>query len=165
MDKSTAILVAVISIVAILGALRGGSGPPRPVAKRFLTGREAAMLTALERALPHCRIHAQVAMGALLTVPANPLRKRTPSDRNAFSQKIVDFVAQDRASGAIIALIEVDDFTHVLARDRARDSMTGRAGYQTIRIPATTRPTFHEIRGIVEALLPSATTVGRTEVA
>ncbi|WJM30032.1 DUF2726 domain-containing protein (plasmid) [Novosphingobium resinovorum] len=82
------------------------------------------MLIALERALPHCRIHAQVAMGALLKAPTNPLRKSRHSDRNAFSQKIVDFVAQDRATGAILALIEVDDYSHNAARDRARDAMT-----------------------------------------
>lgn len=56
------------------------------------------MLIVLERAVPHCRIHAQVAMGALLKAPTNPLRKAQHSDRDAFSQKIVDFVAQDRAT-------------------------------------------------------------------
>lgn len=154
MDRSLALLVALGSIILLLKALGAALGPPRPVAKQFLTRREAAMLDALERALPHCRIHAQVAMGALLTVPHNPLRKRKLSDRNSFSQRIVDFVAQDRASGAILALIEVDDWSHALARDRARDAMTGHAGYRTIRIPAGARPTFHEVVAIVGGLRP-----------
>lgn len=113
------------------------------------------MLVTLERVLPNCRIHAQVAMGALLAAPDSPLRRRRLSDRNAFSQKIVDFVAQDRASGAILALIEVDDWSHVLSRDMARDAMTGHAGYRIIRIPANARPTFADIRVAVAVLLPS----------
>lgn len=151
MDRLIALLVAIVCILAILKAIGAGNllGPPRPVAKRFLTPREAAMLATLERALPHCRIHAQVAMGALLQVPTNPLRKRKLSDRNAFSQKIVDFVAQDRATGAILALIEVDDRSHHAGRDRARDDMTGRAGYRTIRIPGRIQPNYHDVMAIV----------------
>jgi very-short-patch-repair endonuclease len=162
MDRSIALLVAIVCIIAILKALGAGSlfGPPRPVAKRFLTQRETAMLTALERALPHCRIHAQVAMGALLQVPNNPLRKRKMSDRNAFSQKIVDFVAQDRATGAILALIEVDDRSHHAGRDRVRDEMTGYAGYRTIRIPGRVQPNYHDIVAIVGHLrLPISPTL------
>jgi very-short-patch-repair endonuclease len=151
MDRSLAVLVAIVCVIAILKALGAGSlfGPPRPVAKRFLTPRETAMLTTLERALPHCRIHAQVAMGALLQVPTNPLRKRKLSDRNAFSKKIVDFVAQDRATGAILALIEVDDRSHHAGRDRIRDEMTGYAGYRTIRIPGRVQPNYHDVVAIV----------------
>jgi very-short-patch-repair endonuclease len=150
-DRSIALLVAIVCVVAILKAIGAGNlfGPPRPIAKRFLTARETAMLTTLERALPHCRIHAQVAMGALLQVPNNPLRKRKLSDRNAFSQKIVDFVAQDRATGAILALIEVDDRSHHAARDRVRDEMTGYAGYRTVRIPGRVQPNYHDVVAFV----------------
>lgn len=151
-------VATMIAMLTLSILLKGGGlslGPPRPVAKRFLTRREQAMLVALERVLPHCRIHAQVAMGALLAAPDNPFRRRRLSDRNAFSQKIVDFVAQDRTSGAIVALIEVDDWSHVLSRDMARDAMTGRAGYQTVRIPAHARPTFADVRAAVAVLLPS----------
>jgi very-short-patch-repair endonuclease len=150
-DRSIALLVAIVCVVAILKAIGAGNlfGPPRPIAKRFLTPRETAMLTTLERALPHCRIHAQVAMGALLQVPNNPLRKRKLSDRNAFSQKIVDFVAQDRATGAILAPIEVDDRSHHAARDRVRDEMTGYAGYRTVRIPGRVQPNYHDVVAFV----------------
>ena len=109
----------------------------------------------LERIVPRCRIHAQVAMGALLAAPDSPFRRRRLSDRNAFLQKIVDFVAQDRASGAIVALIEVDDWSHLLSRDMARDVMTGRAGYLTVRIPSHARPTVADVRAAVAVLLLS----------
>ncbi|WP_375383618.1 DUF2726 domain-containing protein [uncultured Sphingomonas sp.] len=113
------------------------------------------MLVMLERVAPHCRIHAQVAMGALLAALDSPLRRRRLSDRNAFSQKIVDFVAQDRATGTIVTLIEVDDWSHILSRDMAHDAMTGQAGYLTVRIPSHARPTFADVRAAVAVLLPS----------
>lgn len=165
MDRSLALLVALISVVLLLKAFGAALGPPRPIAKRFLTKREAAMLDVLERALPHCRIHAQVAMGALLKAPANPMRKYRHCDRNAFSQKIVDFVAQERESGAILALIEVDDSSHIPARDRTRDAMTAHAGYRTIRIPGSARPTFQEVLPIVSVLRGPSPAPYRSEVA
>ena len=72
MDKPLPLLIALVSAVLILKALgvRNIFGPPRPVAKRFLTPRETAMLNVLERALPHCRIHAQVAMSTAEQNPA-----------------------------------------------------------------------------------------------
>lgn len=156
MDKSLPILIALVSAILLLKALgvRSIFGPPRPVAKRFLTRREAAMLNVLERALPHCRIHAQVAMGALLRVPQSPMRKSKISDRNAFSQKIVDFVVQDRATGSIVALIEVDDWSHNPFKDRVRDEMTDYAGYRTIRVPGSVQPNFNDVMPIVAPLRP-----------
>ena len=86
------------------------------------------------------RIHAQVAMGALLKAPARLGRRSSFADRNGFSQKIVDFVIHDLATGAVIALVEVDDYSHDAARDRKRDAMTTRAGYLTIRISGLDQP-------------------------
>lgn len=126
---------------------------PAPIAKPFLTARETAMLLAIERVLPEHRIHAQVAMGALLQVPRLPGRRITPADRNSFSQKIVDFVVQDRATGVVVLLIEIDDATHMRDRDRARDAMTGRAGYRTIRISGSTKPTLASVRLALRPLL------------
>ena len=125
-----AILIFMVCAVALLSLLKntlGLGGPPAPVAKRFMTDRELAMLAAIERVLPAHRIHAQVAMGALLQVPRRLGRRASYADRNSFSQKIVDFVVQDRNSGAIVALIEIDDYSHNVARDAKRDAMTARA--------------------------------------
>ncbi|WP_457350897.1 DUF2726 domain-containing protein [Sphingomonas sp. UYP23] len=58
--------------------------------------------------------------------------------RYKFSSKIVDFVIEDRASGAILALVELDDRSHDAARDRQRDAMTASAGYRTVRLHAGT---------------------------
>lgn len=59
-----ALLVFIVCALALLGLLKntlGLGGPPAPVAKRFLTDRELAMLVAIERILPAHRVHAQVA--------------------------------------------------------------------------------------------------------
>ena len=163
MDRQFAIIFALVCIFLLMKAVspgRGMFGPPRPMAKRFLTDREAAMLVALENALPRCRIHAQVAMGALLKAPPRLIGKSHPADRNAFSQKIVDFVAQDRATGAIVALIEVDDWSHNAQRDSKRDAMTAHAGYKTIRIGRSVQPRIHEVRAAISPLFHSPSAQG-----
>lgn len=136
-------------LILLLSLLRAASGPPAPIAKPFLTRREAAMLRPLEQVLPMYRIHAQVAMGALLKAPAGLSRGASFADRNSFSQKIVDFVIHDPTTGKVIALVEVDDYSHDIARDRKRDAMTARAGYLTIRIPGSTKPT---VQGVLAAV-------------
>ncbi|MEL0252891.1 MAG: DUF2726 domain-containing protein [Novosphingobium sp.] len=131
-----------LACIAVLFALvKGVGGSPAPIAKPFLTAREQAMLKALEHVLPMYRIHAQVAMGALLAAPRRPGKTFNPADRNAFSQKIVDFVIVDPTVGTVVALVELDDRSHDAAKDLLRDSMTAGAGYTTIRIPKSARPT------------------------
>lgn len=151
-----ALIILVVGAAVLLALFKGtigAGGPPAPERRPFLTPRESAMLSAIEQILPAHRIHAQVAMGALLRAPRGIGRRTTPADRNAFAQKIVDFVVQDREDGAIVALIEVDDHTHNPARDRARDAMTARAGYRTIRIPARAKPTLPDVRLALMPLL------------
>ena len=151
------ILVGSLAILfAILTTALGLSGPPRPVAKPLMTRREEAMLVVLEEILPMYRFHAQVAMGALLKAPARSGRRSSPADRNAFSQKIIDFVVQDPTTGKVVALIEVDDGSHSAARDRIRDAMTSGAGYRTFRIPASARPTIPAVLRVIGPLREEA---------
>lgn len=56
-------------------------------------------------------------------------------------------------TGAIFALIEIDDYSHNAARDRARDAMTGDAGYCTVRIGQTVQPPFQNVHQAVSSLL------------
>ena len=53
-----ATVLALLALIALTKGVGNPFGPPRPVARRFLTRREQAMLATLERVLPHCRIHA-----------------------------------------------------------------------------------------------------------
>ncbi|EPR11309.1 hypothetical protein M527_04305 [Sphingobium indicum IP26] len=151
-------------LLALSRGFGNGSGSPTPVAKPFMTRREQAVRSALEQILPMYRIHAQVALGALLAAllaaPRRPGRKPSPADRNAFSQKIVDFVIEDPTTGKVVALIEVDDHSHSRARDRLRDAMTSAAGYCTFRIAASVRPTIAAIREVIGRLRDEAAHAG-----
>lgn len=127
--------------VALLILISNGLGntdwlspKPKVRSKTFLTKTEREALRHIEAALPWCRIHAQVAMGALVQPLSNLSRSNFQRERVKFSQKIVDFVAEDRSSGKIIFLIELDDRTHDVCRDAKRDRITAVAGYRTIRL-------------------------------
>jgi hypothetical protein len=131
------LLLAALVIVIVLAAIgRAIPRTPRVRAKALLTERERAARAIIERVLPHSRVHVQVSMGALLQPKGGFGRSEAMRTRNRFSQKIVDFVIEDRASGAILALVELDDRSHDAARDRKRDAMTATAGYRTIRLSA-----------------------------
>lgn len=145
-----------------LGVNAGRSAPPAPVAKPLMA---AAMLAQIERILPAYRIHAQVAMGAILMAPSRPRRCPVHSDRNAFAQKVIDFVVEDSATGRVVALIEVDGRSHASDKDRARDAMTGAAGYRTLRIPAGTKLTFNDVPQIVGILRHAEPADGSRSVA
>ena len=95
-------LVLAILAVALLRLLGGRSGigrlPVRP--RELMTKRERIVCGFIEQAIPSARVHAQVSMGAILQ-PARGLdRSRATSVRNRFSSKRVDFLLEDRASGA-----------------------------------------------------------------
>jgi len=112
------------------------------------------MFETLEEILPSTfRLHAQVAMGALLEVTPRAGTHANPAARAGFAQKIVDFAVQDRATGQIVGLIEIDDPTHRADRDRKRDAMTTLAGYRTFRIPGRVTPAIGEVRPILETLV------------
>lgn len=146
-----AFIVSVLVLLAMFGPhLRGQSSAPY-AAKPLMTRNEREFIARLERALPECRVHAQVSMGAIVKPSfAEGGSKRSRSIhravRNRFSQKIVDFVLEDRRTGEILALVELDDRTHDRARDGRRDSITRAAGYLTIRWHSRNRPSDDEIR-------------------
>lgn len=115
--------------------------------KTLLTANELEFLSRLELAVPEWRFHAQVAMGAIL----DPAVARQDSKayfraRGMFSQKIVDFVAQNRADGSIMAVIELDDKTHNADKDLKRDAMLTGAGYRVVRYQSKTKPDGASIR-------------------
>jgi very-short-patch-repair endonuclease len=118
-----------------------------------MTPMERRTIEYIERAIPGVRVHAQVSMGALL----EPRRSLFGQDRRrvffSFAAKRIDFVLEDRRSGKIMALIELDDFTHDAAADRHRDRLTAAAGYLTIRLPAHDRPTRQNVAERIHAAL------------
>jgi hypothetical protein len=123
--------------------------------KLLLSANELEFLARLEAAMPEFRFHAQVSMGALIEpgVPrTNP--KAYFRLRGMFSQKIVDFVAQSRESGSVVAVIELDDRTHDSEKDSKRDAMLASAGYRIIRWQSKTKPDIAKIRAELTKTAP-----------
>jgi len=121
--------------------------------KNFVTRVEAQTLLYIEELFPKVRVHCQVAMSALIA-PAKglPSKERLWTHRR-YGQKVVDFVLQDRASGKIIVLVELDDRTHNEAKDRERDKITAAGGYPTIRLTAKMRPTRVSVAAALKPVL------------
>ena len=80
--------------------------------------------------------------------------------RGMFAQKFVDFVAQDRKTGAIVAIIELDDRTHKADKDARRDAMLASAGYKTVRWQSKAKPDTAAIRAQLMST-PSAIQVNK----
>ena len=146
------IAVAVVVLGLVAKSKSGGGAARRFKAKAFMTPNELEFLSRLEAAVPELRFHCQVAMGALLD-PQTPKREDARaymSARGMFSQKIVDFVAQHRSTGEVVAVIELDDRTHNSAKDESRDAMLRQANYKVVRWQSKEKP---DDRAIREALL------------
>ena len=111
-----------------------------------MTANEAEFFGRLKRALPHHEVFPQVAFAALLTDDGKTMsRKARWSVRARFDRKIADFVICDRRTLQVVALVELDDRTHIASDDRKRDAITKAAGYQTIRFQSRQKPSEAEI--------------------
>ena len=150
------ILFGLTIIVKTLLAAGGQLGRLPIVAKPLMTDRERQVIAYIEQAVPFARVHAQVCMGAILKTKFGLSNKQRMSARGRFSQKMVDYVLEDRHSGRILALVELDDRSHDALGDAARDAMTRTAGYLTIRLPATGRPTPLSVRARILTALSVA---------
>ena len=152
-DIGTLIAIVAVGFVGLaflrakVGGNRGMGSSGKFKAKRLLSPNELEFICRLESAAPELRFHAQVSMGAVLD-PAVPRSngKAYMSIRGMFAQKIIDFVAQDKRTGNIVAIIELDDRTHNGAKDAKRDAMLSSAGYRTIRWNSKSKPDSSTIR-------------------
>ena len=92
-------------------------------------------------------------MSALIAPAKGLSSKERLWTHRRYGQKVVDFVLQDRASGKIIVLVELDDRTHNEAKDRERDKITAAGGYPTIRLTAKMRPTRASVADALKPVL------------
>lgn len=147
-----------LAVLKAKGVAAGAGGDDAKFkAKGMLTPNELEFIERLEAAAPEIRFHSQVAMGAVLE-PAVSRKdgKAFYRLRGMFAQKIIDFVAQDRKSGAIIAIIELDDRTHDGGKDAKRDAMLASAGYRVVRWNSKMKPGAMAIRA---ELIPASVAV------
>jgi hypothetical protein len=132
---------------AKLNAQEGsGNTAPSFKAKPMLTPNEIEFLNRLEAAAPELRFCPQVAMGAVLNPNVQRQDKAYMSLRGKFAQKIIDFIAQNRRDGSIVAIIELDDRSHDSDKDEKRDAMLVSAGYRIIRWQSKNKPDAATIR-------------------
>lgn len=119
-------------------------------ARPLMTENELAFFGQLRDALPPgLHICPQVSMAAVMTTRPGLPRSEQFGARNKFDRKIIDFVILD-ATGKTIALVELDDKTHRVERDKERDDLTGSAGLRTVRFPSRPRPSN---KAIVDAVV------------
>jgi hypothetical protein len=131
------ILAAVVTALAFFSELVRSRRRVKIVAKNILTANEREFFYRLKRALPDYHIFPQVAFGAILDTPYDTGRRYY---RGRFSQKIADYVVCERLTMNIIAIVELDDRTHNLAKDRKRDAMLNNAGYRVVRFQSKSKP-------------------------
>lgn len=147
-----------IAFIVLAKILEGFAPRIRVEPKPLLTRVERETLGYLEAAVPQCRVYAQVSMGALIRPKRGLSRRESWSVRGRYSQKIVDFVLEHRLTGEVLALVELDDRSHDPERDRRRDAITAAAGYMTIRLPASVRPSMVGVHNRVTAALTARLT-------
>ena len=118
--------LAVLVLANLKGALFGGSA--RYVRGRFLTRNEKDSLAVLDEALgSNYRVFAQVRLAELVEVQCGVAAKRQAALNKVFG-KSVDFVICSAIACDPVAVIEVDDRSHLLP------------GLSLIHISEPTRP-------------------------
>lgn len=139
-----AALLLVFGLIMIrFGFGRSKGVLPAPYCRgRFLTENEKSFLQALELALGgHYRVFAQVRLAELVDVEAGVDAARRQIALNKVFGKSVDFVLCNRQTFDPIAVIEVDDRTHLLTRRKKRDAFVNavfaQAGLPVVRVPAS----------------------------
>ncbi len=142
-------LVGIIAALAFARAVIGAickSRAPHVVARPLLTGAELKFFHILADVLPGYFIACQVSMGALLRPHSDLKGREWWATYGRFSQKIIDFVVIDRGTGSVVVLVELDDRSHSVKKDAARDAMLEYAGYQVVRFGNRPWPTADRVR-------------------
>lgn len=145
----------VVVLVLLVLVIRGWRREPafRVRARPLLTDNEIEFHGRLRDALPEYQILAQVSMGALIEPDVGGGTATWLSIRGRFAQKVVDYVVVDE-SMRVIALVELDDATHDRRRDLERDTITGLAGYPTLRYQSRAKPDVPTLRRDLFGLPP-----------
>ena len=115
--------------------------------KKLMTDNEFEFFNRIVQALPEYYVFPQVSLGAFLQGDS-PDPKERNSIRMTFAQKMADYVIYNQQQ-KIIAIIELDDKTHIQEKDEKRDAMLKQAGYKIIRFQSKAKPGIEEIKKAV----------------
>jgi hypothetical protein len=145
MNKYIFLALAIVLGIAFLSVLFSNK-PDSWKAKRLLTKNEEEFFGRLIEALPDFYVFPQVAFRAFLRPGETSSSSKAYMRQSGFiGGKHCDFLICNKALD-IIAIIELDDRTHIAEKDAARDAMTASAGYPTIRYESKGRPRPARIR-------------------
>ncbi len=155
------VLVVAVGVLTPVGVGVGRSKAPlRVTAMPLMTSREVGFWRLLRAAAAPLHVAPQVAMNALLRTEFGVRGKEWGRTRNQFDKKVVDYALLDD-SGQVRLLVELDNRTHDAGKDRARDRMTERAGYRTLRVngvvardPTLLRAAIDDALGVQRAWTP-----------
>ena len=146
----TSVLIAALCIAAPFLYLffKASVGKSAYKAKNLLTDNELEFFWRLTRALPDLFIFPQVAMSALIDPTATPGTKAFMSSFGRISQKRVDYALYDTGL-RLLCIVELDDKTHQVSKDEARDRLLKSVGIRTIRWNSKNKPSASEIQNQV----------------
>ena len=89
--------------------------------------------------------------------PAFSCRRRPNAQKLGVGGTAVDPLLQDRASGEIRVLVELDHRTLNASKDRDRDRMTAAGGQPTVRLSARVRPARASVAAAAAPTMARAT--------
>jgi Protein of unknown function (DUF2726) len=126
---------------------------PWPLSARsLLSKREQLLYRRLVDLYPDHKILVQVALSQLINVDRN--HPESESIRGRYKQLVADFVLC-RSDLSVVAVIELDDRTHVWPKRKAADARKNKAladaGIRLVRIPAGRLPSQDTLRALVDA--------------
>ncbi|MBY0241735.1 MAG: DUF2726 domain-containing protein [Burkholderiaceae bacterium] len=142
------ILCAIAIIAFVLMQARTRQAAYRK--RRVMTPNEVEFFGRITRALPGMHVCPQVAMHALIE-PTSTNSKARLVDFRRISQKVVDYTIFD-SQWEVIAIIELDDRTHLVSRDVIRDGFTSAAGIRTLRYQSRSKPAESQIAADISAI-------------
>lgn len=150
------ILLAVAAIVVVgtwllkrkgINLNIGAMTPGAYVKRSLMTATEKRFFAVLKTAFPEFEVFPQVALSALVHTRR---RRGWMTYRNKIANKYVDFVICLPDSYEVVAVIELDDRTHLSAdrvkADRDKDIAIKDAGYPIFRYQAAHMPTPDSVR-------------------
>lgn len=138
-------IFAIIALLLLAIVLLSGEEKERFAPRRLLTQNEEEFFGRIVRALPEFYVFPQVAFRAFLRPGVASGTKAYARQSGKIGAKHCDFIICDHRLD-IVAIVELDDRTHIAEKDAARDAMTTSAGYTTIRYESRQKPTESEIR-------------------
>jgi very-short-patch-repair endonuclease len=154
-SNSVFVVIFIIVIAAVIAAgLKTRIADVWPFEKkRVLTESEQTVYWRLLKVAPEFVVLAQVALSSLVDVKSGTPKRQ--AHWNKVSQKSVDF-ALCRKDGSVLAVIEVDDKTHLAAKraetDRVKNKILEAAGIPILRWKASPLPSEESMRTDITAL-------------